>query len=93
MYLLRLKRVEVDDQFVYVSNYFRSYRYPWEDIDRLGKQDFIVLQFIHIRLKAPGSFGRTMTFLSSKRRTQEAAIANPAHFTDIYPVEAEPETE
>lgn len=89
MYFLRLKRVEMDEQFVYVSNYFRSFRYPWEDIEDLSNRDFTLFQLIRIRLKGSGSFGRSMTFLASRRRLQEAVLAFPNHFTDIFPIELE----
>ena len=66
--LLRLKRVEMDQEFVFVTNYFKSVRYPWSHIERLVQQQFLFFPIVYIHLKEPGSFGRRLVFLGSRSR-------------------------
>ena len=64
---MRLKRVEMDDHFVYVTNYFKHYRYPYHNIENLHEISFFFFKIVTISLKEPGSFGEKMTFVASNR--------------------------
>lgn len=66
--LMRLKRVEMDELFVYVTDYFKHYRYPYHNIEKLEESTFLFLQVVTIHLKESGSFGKKITFVSSKNR-------------------------
>jgi hypothetical protein len=63
--LFRLKRVEMDDDFVYVTNYFRHFRYPYSNIERIIERDLLLFRLAIIVLRKPGSFGKTMYFVPS----------------------------
>lgn len=64
--LMRLKRVEMNREFVYVTDYFKNFRYPWHNIESIQEADFLFLQIVTINLKAPGSFGKRIIFIASK---------------------------
>lgn len=64
---MRIKRVEMDDYFIYVTNYFKNYRYPWHNVKSLHETRFFLLNVVTITLKEPGSFGKKMTFIASNR--------------------------
>lgn len=66
--LMRLKRVEMDELYIYVTDYFKHYRYPYHNIEKLEESTFLFLQIITIHLKTPGNFGKKITFVSSKAR-------------------------
>src|SRR5690625_7405299 len=55
--LLQLKRVEIDTDFVYVTNYFKTYRYPFHNIDTITEIDLLLFKLGTIRFKEKGSFG------------------------------------
>lgn len=74
---MRLKRVEMDEHFVYVTNYFKTYRYPYHNIEKITEKDYSLFKTIHIHLKKSGNFGKKMTFVASRYRLQ--------YFIDQYP--------
>ena len=61
--LLQLKRVELDELYVYASNYFKTYRYPFHNVKKITDRDMGLFHLVRIHLKAPGKFGKTLTFL------------------------------
>lgn len=66
--VLRLKRVEMDEDFIFVTNYFKNYKYPWHNIAEIKERDFLLFRTIHLILKEPGSFGKKITFVASRRK-------------------------
>lgn len=75
--LLRLKRVEIGDGFVYVTNYFKNYRYPYHNIEQIEISSFLFLTVATITLKVPGKFGRRIIFLAAKSRLDAVLNALP----------------
>ncbi|GAA5224669.1 hypothetical protein [Membranihabitans marinus] len=75
---LKLKRVEADNDFVYVTNYFKNYRYPYHNIEKISVTNLILFQLTTIRLKEKGSFGKKIRFLQSKIKFVQAATEFPA---------------
>ena len=65
--LLPLKRVEMDEHFVYVTNYFRNYRYPWHNIESITESNLFTFKVVSIRLKTPGNFGKQLRFIASNK--------------------------
>lgn len=66
--LMRLKRVEMSTDFVYVTNYFRHFRYPFHQIEKITESNFLFLKIVNLYLKEPGHFGRRITFVASNDR-------------------------
>ncbi|MEM1327684.1 MAG: hypothetical protein AAGI23_17105 [Bacteroidota bacterium] len=66
VFVMRLKRVEVDHQYVYVTNYFKNYRYPHRDIDYIQDSKLPFFGRAYLQLKAPGSLGYRITYLPVK---------------------------
>ncbi len=65
--VMRLKRVEMDDQFVYVTNYFKTFRYPYHNVEKMTESDYLFFRSIHIHLKKAGQFGKKITFVVSQK--------------------------
>lgn len=63
--LMRLKRVELDKDFVYVTNYFKNVRYPYHNVEALETSDFLFIHLGMIKLQQPGRFGRRIPFVLS----------------------------
>ena len=70
--LLRLKRVEIDESFVYVTNYFKTYRYPFHNIESVTETNLLLFKLCTIRFGEKGSFGRKIHFLESRIKFQLA---------------------
>lgn len=64
---LRLKRVEMDATHVYISNYFKTARYPYEDLDKITSNNYGLFKSANIHLKGAGIFGKKVTFVPSRR--------------------------
>lgn len=63
--LLKLKRVEIDEHFIYVTNYFKHFRYSLENIEKIVERDFLLLRTATIYLEQPGTFGKKIVFVPS----------------------------
>jgi len=60
---MRLKRVEMSDDFVYVTNYFKNFRYPYHNIEKIRYNNFGLFRSVTIVLRVPGHFGKKITFV------------------------------
>lgn len=58
-----LKRIDADDSYVYVTNYWTTVRYPWTDIERLEKRRLGGRKVMVLHLKGSGRFGQQIRFL------------------------------
>ena len=59
----RLKRVDADDTHIYVTNYWTTVRYPWQDVERFEEKKRMGRKVISFYLRAPGRFGDVVSFL------------------------------
>lgn len=75
--LFPLKRVECDAEFVYASDYFKTFRYPWHNIARFQESSFFFFQVVTIELNTPGQFGKNIRFIASNRLYNVFWKANP----------------
>ena len=64
--VLRLKRVEIDPDFVYVTNYLKTYRYPFHNIESIRETNLLLFHVATIRFREKGSFGKKIHFLESR---------------------------
>ena len=64
--LWRLYRIDMDDRYLYVSNYFKTYKYELTDIDAILDSKILPGRIFCIRLKSKGSFGKNIYFLASQ---------------------------
>lgn len=65
--LMRLMRVEYDGEFLYVTNYFKIYKYPIENVDKIGIRNFSIFQIATIQFKEAGYFGKKVRIITSRR--------------------------
>ena len=70
--VLQLKRVEIDPDFVYVTNYLKTYRYPFHNIESIEENHLGPIYLATIRFKEKGSFGKKIHFLQSRFKFQSA---------------------
>ncbi len=81
--LLRLKRVEMDGEFIFVTNYFKYARYPFHQIEKIRESNFLFLKIVRITLRTPGTFGRSFFFIASSGRYADFWIEHPELRADI----------
>ena len=76
-FLWRFYRVDLDRQYVYVSNYFKTYRYPYSEIESVTDSKTLPGRVFLITLKSKGSFGRKIYFLAAQILWQDFLKENP----------------
>lgn len=60
-----IKWVALSEDHVYVSNYFKSFRYSFESIAELKEEHIGPFRRIRLRLHQPGQFGEEVSFFAS----------------------------
>lgn len=82
--VLRLKRIDADKEFIYVTNYFKNIRYPHADIEKIELSKGIVFNYGTLVLKGKGRFGDRILFIASRKRVEIFIAENPqlAHWIE-----------
>ena len=75
--LMRLKRIEVGQEGVYVTNYFKNVRYPFSEVDGITTTSLLLFSVGTLHLKGKGSFGKSITFIPSPSRFYSFFEENP----------------
>lgn len=65
--LFPLKRVEAATEWLYVTNYFKTYRYSWDSIQSVTDSNLLLFTAANITLKEKGEFGQKLPFIASKK--------------------------
>ena len=82
-FLLPLKRVEMGPDGVYVSNYFKTYRYQFVDIEKIKERDLGFRKIGTITLKEKGKFGKKIRFIISPIHYQDFINDHPDLFQHL----------
>ena len=64
---IRLKRVEVDDQWLYVSNYLRDIQVELRDIEEVSENRWVNIRPITVRFRRDTGFGPRIVFMPPAR--------------------------
>lgn len=75
--LFRLKRIDADNEFVYVTNFFKAVRYPHADVEKIEVDKGLMFTFGTVVLRGEGRFGKRILFLCSSRRLDIFTDENP----------------
>lgn len=76
--LWRYYRIDMDERYVYVTNYFKTYKYPLSDIERITTSKMLPDRIFCIHLKAKGTFGQDIQFLASQALWKDYLGNHPA---------------
>lgn len=68
--IVRLRRLDGDGEFIYVSTYFRNFRYPHHNIDRLEVKEYGIFHIGRLYFKTPGTLGKKAVCILSKKRLE-----------------------
>ena len=75
--VIQLKRVELDNEYMYASNYFKTYRYPFHNIEKMTERDMGLFRLVKFYLKKPGKFGKKITFILDEAMLKDFFHKNP----------------
>ncbi len=73
----KLKRVELDELYIYASNYFQTYRYPYHNVEKITERDMVLFHVVKIHLKVAGKMGKRLTFLLNEAMLQDFLAKHP----------------
>ena len=81
--IMKLKRVDFGEDGIYISNYFKTYRYQYADIASIEESNMTIFYLGTIELKAKGKFGKKIRFIISKANYEYFIEQNPDLFTHL----------
>ena len=73
----KLKRVDADETHLYVSTYFRNFRYSFESVEKVKVTNYNLLHLATLTFFEAGSFGKKIVFILSQRNLKK--------FLESYP--------
>ena len=59
----KLRRVDASDTYLYVTDYWKTARYLWADVDAYSESRHLGRRIGHFHLKGAGIFGTKISFL------------------------------
>ena len=74
---IQLKRVEIDDHFVYVTNYQKTARYPFHNIKKIETTNYFLFRIGKIHFRTSGMFGPSVVFLANQFRLEKSIESRP----------------
>ena len=69
--VMQLKRVEVDKDFLYVTNYKDTARYPFHNIKKIEEANYFLFKIVKVYFKTAGIFGQKVVFLANQFRLEK----------------------
>jgi len=83
-FLWRFYRVDMDERYVYVSDYFKTYKYSFHDIESIKGSSWAPTRVFTIKLKSKGSFGKEIQFLASQKLWNDFVNEHPEVMRNLY---------
>jgi hypothetical protein len=81
--LWRFYRIDMDNKSVYISNYFKTFKYPFTDVKSISGISTFPDRIFHMELKSKGSFGKHIYFLASQKLWQDFVEKHPQQLEGI----------
>jgi hypothetical protein len=66
-FCVRLKRVRIDDEALYISNYLKEVRVPLRDIAEVSENRWVNIHPVTIEFRSDTEFGRSIMFMPQMR--------------------------
>jgi hypothetical protein len=81
--LMRLKRVELGTEHIYITDYFRNRTYTYNSIEGIYISRFLFLVTANIRLHQKGTFGKQIIFIPNLERFRYFLTQHPEVFSEV----------
>ncbi len=76
----RLHRVDADAEYIFITNFFKTARYKWIDVEKIELANSKGLAASTLVLKGAGTFGKNISFLASKNKLKAFLTEQPQLF-------------
>jgi len=77
--VFQLKRIEIHPEYIFITNYFKYYRYPLADIEKMTFKRVPIFTIGTVILKEKGSLGKKAIFIASKSRLKSFVQEYSSH--------------
>ncbi len=67
-FLFQLRRVELDDSHIYITNYFKTIKLPLDQVDTFSTIHLIGMYRVKVRLAYKSSLGKNIRFICDQPR-------------------------
>ncbi len=74
---MKLKRVDADKEHVYINNYLKTYRYSWDDVEKVTSRNYGLFRTMRIYFKSKTSIGKKISFLPDTPLIKAFILENP----------------
>lgn len=81
--LMSLKRVEMDEEVFYVTNYFKTYKYSYDSIAAINEIDFIIMKVVTLKFVERSSFGKKVFFVARRAVWGDFVESHPDLFSHL----------
>lgn len=78
--IFQLKRVETEGGFIFVTDYFKTIKFPMENIARISTLNLILFKVVWFHLNQKGIFGKRIPFIAKKSNFNTFELSNPSLF-------------
>ena len=76
---MRLKRVELGESEIFISNYLKSYKYSIADLEKIRIQNFVLFKSMKVIFKGKTSFGTKISAITSEKKLKKVLETFPQH--------------
>ncbi len=78
--IFQLKRVEHEEGYIFVTDYFKTIKFPIENIKKVSTMNLGLVKVVWFHLRSKGFFGSRIPFLAKKATFKVFEINNAALF-------------
>lgn len=75
----RLYRMDVSTDHIYITNYFKTFRYSLDSIESIHPESILWFHFLKIKLKEKGSMGDAFTVLIEANVWEQWIMSNESY--------------
>jgi len=75
--IFQLKRVETSDGYIYTTNYFKTVRFPIENIKKISVMNLGITRIARMHLHNKGLFGSKIPFIAKKNSLESFKNSYP----------------
>ena len=79
--IFQLKRVEHMGGYVFVTDYFKTIKFPIQNIDRVSTLNIFLFTLVWFHLKTKGAFGKRIPFIAQKTTFKTFQVDNQSLFS------------
>ncbi len=81
--LMRLKRVELSPESIFVTDYFKNRKYTYNSVEEISISRFLFFATASIRLHQKGTFGKKIVFVPNLERFRLFLTQHPEVFSNV----------